>query len=37
MIVASFHDSNRATVFDLHGVELDELRAVEVARDVRLT
>lgn len=36
VIVASFAGTGKATVFDLHGLELDELHLVEVARDVPL-
>lgn len=37
VIVASFAGTGKATVFDLHGLELDELRPIEVARDVTIT
>lgn len=36
VIVASFAGTGKATVFDLHGLALDELRPVKVARDVLL-
>jgi hypothetical protein len=34
VIVAGFSRTRRAAVYDLHGLALDELRPVEVARDV---
>jgi len=37
VIVATFASSGTATVFDCHGLALDELQPVEVADDVRVT
>ena len=37
VIVATFASSGRAVVYDLHGTELDEMRAVKVADGVRVT
>jgi hypothetical protein len=37
VIVASFASSGKATVYDLQGLSLDELRPVKVADNVRVT